>query len=39
VLGEATRERLEAVGYTEEEIEQLLADGVAAAPERMAAPQ
>jgi crotonobetainyl-CoA:carnitine CoA-transferase CaiB-like acyl-CoA transferase len=39
VLGEATRERLEAVGYTEDEIEQLLADGVAAAPERMIAPQ
>ncbi len=39
VLGEATRERLEAVGYAEDEIEQLLADGVAAAPERMTAPQ
>jgi crotonobetainyl-CoA:carnitine CoA-transferase CaiB-like acyl-CoA transferase len=39
VLGEATRERLEAVGYSDEEIEQLLADGVAAAPERMTAPQ
>ena len=39
VLGEATRERLEAVGYGEDEIEQLLADGVAAAPERMIAPQ
>ena len=39
-LGEATRERLAAAGYAEEEIEQLLADGVAAAPpERMAAPQ
>ena len=39
MLGEATRERLEAVGYAEDEIEQLLADGVAAAPERMTAPQ
>jgi crotonobetainyl-CoA:carnitine CoA-transferase CaiB-like acyl-CoA transferase len=39
VLGEATRERLEAVGYTEDEIERMLADGVAAAPERMIAPQ
>jgi crotonobetainyl-CoA:carnitine CoA-transferase CaiB-like acyl-CoA transferase len=39
VLGEATRERLEAVGYSEDEIERLLADGVAAAPERMIAPQ
>ena len=37
--GEATRERLTAVGYAEDEIEQLLADGVAAEPERMVAPQ
>jgi crotonobetainyl-CoA:carnitine CoA-transferase CaiB-like acyl-CoA transferase len=40
VLGEATRERLTAAGYAEEEIEQLLADGVAAAPpERMPTPR
>lgn len=37
VLGEATREALAAVGYEDAEIEQLLADGVAAAPERMTA--
>jgi crotonobetainyl-CoA:carnitine CoA-transferase CaiB-like acyl-CoA transferase len=35
VLGSATREALAAVGYEDDEIEQLLADGVAAAPERM----
>jgi crotonobetainyl-CoA:carnitine CoA-transferase CaiB-like acyl-CoA transferase len=40
VLGEATRERLTAAGYAKAEIEQLLADGVAAAPpERMPAPR
>jgi crotonobetainyl-CoA:carnitine CoA-transferase CaiB-like acyl-CoA transferase len=40
VLGAATRERLAAVGYAEAEIEQLLADGVAAAPpERIPAPR
>jgi crotonobetainyl-CoA:carnitine CoA-transferase CaiB-like acyl-CoA transferase len=37
VLGEATRERLSGAGYAEQEIEQLLADGVAA--ETMPAPQ
>jgi alpha-methylacyl-CoA racemase len=39
VLGEATRERLQEAGYSDDEIEQLLADGVAAAPERMTAPR
>lgn len=37
VLGEATREALAAVGYDEDEIERLLADGVAAAPARLTA--
>jgi hypothetical protein len=37
VLGEATRERLSGAGYAEQEIEQLLADGVAA--ETIPAPQ
>jgi crotonobetainyl-CoA:carnitine CoA-transferase CaiB-like acyl-CoA transferase len=38
-LGDATRETLAAVGYDDDEIEQLLADGVAAAPERMTTPR
>ena len=36
-LGQDTRELLAGAGYDEDEIEQLLADGVAAARERMAA--